>query len=282
MLTSPTLQRQAPYPVVVGHEIIGEVVRVGSKAEGGLRVGDVVGVGAQSDACLNRDSTHSCLECDEEMENYCTRLVGTYASHFFNGDKTFGGYARYHRCPSHFVIKIPDGLAPEFAAPMLCAGVTTYSPLKHFGAGPGKKVGVVGVGGLGHFAVLFAKALGADEVVGISRRASKRQEALDLGCTDYIATEDDKDWQSNNARRLDLIISTVSSPKVRLKINSISDAIWLLQERQQIETILPATTTALLTIYRCRSAATSACSNWRAHSCRLVCQRVSCRFDHPI
>lgn len=97
---------------------------------------------------------------------------------------------------------------------MLCGGATVYSPLKHFGAGPGKRVGIIGVGGLGHFAVLFAKALGADEVVGISRKDSKRQDALDLGCTDYIATDDDKDWQTKNTRRLDLIISTVSSPKV--------------------------------------------------------------------
>jgi D-arabinose 1-dehydrogenase-like Zn-dependent alcohol dehydrogenase len=97
---------------------------------------------------------------------------------------------------------------------MLCGGVTVYSPLKHFGAGPGKKVAVAGVGGLGHFAILFAKALGADEVVGISRKASKRQEALDLGCDDYIATDDDKGWAKLNARRFDLIINTISSEKV--------------------------------------------------------------------
>ncbi|OAQ88789.1 NADP-dependent alcohol dehydrogenase [Purpureocillium lilacinum] len=208
--------RKAPYPVVVGHEIVGVAVRVGSQAEGNIKVGDLVGVGAQSDSCLGRDDGPSfkCAECAERSENYCTRSVVTYASRHRNGDKSYGGYARYHRCPSHFVFKIPDGLAPEFAAPMLCGGVTVYSPLKHFGAGPGKRVGIVGVGGLGHFAVLFAKALGADEVVGISRRASKRQEALDLGCTDYIATEDDKDWETKNARRLDLIISTVSSPKM--------------------------------------------------------------------
>ena len=212
------LQREAPYPVVVGHEIVGLAVRVGSKAEGGIKVGDVVGVGAQSDSCLNRKSDFNCLECDERKENYCMRLTGTYGSTFLSGDKSFGGYARYHRCPSHFVFKVPDGLAPEFAAPMLCAGVTVYSPLKHFGAGPGKRVGIIGVGGLGHFAVLFARALGADEVVGVSRKDSKRQEALDLGCTDYIATDDDKDWQNKNARRLDLIISTVSSPKVRLMV----------------------------------------------------------------
>lgn len=97
---------------------------------------------------------------------------------------------------------------------MLCGGVTVYAPLKLQGCGPGKKVGIVGVGGLGHFGVLFAKALGADEVVGVSRKASKRDECIKLGCDRYIATDDDKDWEKTNARSLDLIICTVSSEKM--------------------------------------------------------------------
>lgn len=209
--------RQAPYPVVVGHEIVGVAVRVGSKAEGGIKEGDIVGVGAQSDSCQNRKSINpkQCDACASGEENYCTVMAATYGGKFpTTGDKTYGGHAKYHRCPSHFVIKIPDGLKPEHAAPMLCGGVTVYSPLKYFGAGPGKKVGIVGVGGLGHFAVLFARALGAEEVVGISRRASKKQEAMDLGCTDYIATADDEEWQTKNMRRFDLIICTVSSEKM--------------------------------------------------------------------
>ncbi|PHH91729.1 hypothetical protein CDD83_10507 [Cordyceps sp. RAO-2017] len=204
--------REAPYPVVVGHEIVGVAVRVGSEAEGNIRVGDVVGVGAQSDACLGRDG--ACSACSGSAENYCAGAVTTYGAKFRDGSETRGGYGLYHRCPSHFVIKIPDGLAPELAAPMLCGGVTVFSPLRHFGAGPGKRVGVIGVGGLGHFAVLFAKALGADEVVGISRRENKRKEATDLGCDDYIATEDDPDWARKNANRFDLIVSTVSSTKM--------------------------------------------------------------------
>jgi len=202
------------YPCVVGHEIVGVAVRVGSKAEGNIKVGDTVGVGAQSDSCLGRDGP--CNACSHDEEQYCAGRVNTYAAKHRNGGTAWGGHALYHRAPSHFVIKIPQGLAPEFAAPMLCGGVTVYSPLKHFGAGPGKKVGVVGVGGLGHFAVLFAKALGADEVVGISRKADKRDDALALGCDDYIATDDDADWQSKSAERLDIIISTVSSPKMPL------------------------------------------------------------------
>ncbi|TQV91679.1 hypothetical protein V2A60_008618 [Cordyceps javanica] len=203
-----------PYPCVVGHEIVGVAVRVGSKAEGGIKVGDIVGVGAQSDSCLGRGKKE-CTPCKTDEEPYCVNGgVNTYGSIHYNGDKAYGGYALYHRAPSHFVIKIPDGLAPEYAAPMLCGGVTVFSPLKHWGVGPGKKVGIAGVGGLGHFAVIFAKAMGADEVVGISRKASKRDEAMALGCDDYIATEDDKEWAQHNARRFDVIISTVSSAKM--------------------------------------------------------------------
>lgn len=208
------LQGATPYPCVVGHEIVGVAVRVGSKAEGGIKVGDIVGVGAQADSCLGRDPK-PCNPCKIGEEPYCVNgNVGTYGSKHRNGSPTYGGYATYHRAPSHFVFKIPDGLAPEYAAPMLCGGVTVYSPLRHWGVGPGKKVGIAGVGGLGHFAVLFAKALGADEVVGISRKASKRDEALQLGCDDYIATDDDKDWGKHNAGRFDVIISTVSSAKM--------------------------------------------------------------------
>lgn len=131
-----------------------------------------------------------------------------------NGEKSYGGYALYNRCPSHFVIKIPDGISSAAAAPMLCAGITTYAPLKAHGCGPGKRVGVIGVGGLGHFALLFAKALGADQVVAISRGSSKKEDALKLGADHYISTQDQVDWAKSNTATLDLIISTVDSPKV--------------------------------------------------------------------
>lgn len=202
---------QPDYPVVVGHEIVGTAVRVGSKAEGGIKVGDVVGVGAQSDSCLGRDGP--CDVCEAGAENYCNGSVHTFNSKHRNGGKGYGGYALYHRAPSHFVIKVPEGLRPEYAAPMLCGGVTVYSPLRHFGAGPGKKVGVIGVGGLGHFAIIFAKALGADEVVGISRKESKRDEVLKLGADGYIATDDEEDWKKKYAGHFDIIVSTVSAPK---------------------------------------------------------------------
>lgn len=149
------------------------------------------------------------------MEQYCEhKFVGTYAGTHLNGDKAWGGYALYNRSPSHFVVKIPEGVASAAAAPMLCAGVTTYSPLKHYGAGPGKTVGVVGLGGLGHFAILWAKALGVDKIVAISRKAEKAEDALKLGADAYIATDDDPKAFAEHAISLDIIISTVSSAKV--------------------------------------------------------------------
>jgi D-arabinose 1-dehydrogenase-like Zn-dependent alcohol dehydrogenase len=143
--------------------------------------------------------------------------VGTYNGVYPNNEgKSYGGYADYNRANGRFVIKIPEGLPSEHAAPLLCGGVTMYSPLKQKGCGPGKKVGIIGVGGLGHFGVLFAKALGADKVVGISRKASKRDEVLSLGADEYIATDEDENWATENARSLDLIICTVSSAKMPL------------------------------------------------------------------
>ena len=144
-------------------------------------------------------------------------MVNTYGSVYPNDEgKSYGGYADYNRTHSRFVFKIPSGLSSEDAAPMLCGGITVFSPLKHNGCGPGKTVGIVGVGGLGHFGVLFAKALGADRVVGISRKASKKDEVLALGADQYIATDDDKYWFVDNARSLDLIVCTVSSEKMPL------------------------------------------------------------------
>ncbi len=202
------------YPCCVGHEIVGTAVRVGSKAVGGIKVGDRVGVGAQSDACVGRFG--DCPECAMGWENYCShKFVGTYNSVHYNGWKSYGGYALYNRVPSHFAVKIPDAIPSAEAAPMLCGGVTLYSPLKHNNCGPGKRVGIIGVGGLGHFGVLFAKALGADKVVAISRKTGKSEDALKMGADLYIATDDEPDWATKYTRSLDLIVCTVSSTKVR-------------------------------------------------------------------
>lgn len=197
----------------VGHEIVGKAVKVGKNISH-VKVGDRVGVGAQARACLQPD----CVECQSNRESYCPReSINTYGSIYPRGEgKSYGGYADYNRTHGHWVIPIPDGLASKDAAPMLCGGITVFSPLKENGAGPGKTVGIVGVGGLGHFGVLFAKALGADKVVGISRKASKRDEVLALGADQYIATDDDPNWVAENKKSIDLIINTVSSAKMPL------------------------------------------------------------------
>jgi D-arabinose 1-dehydrogenase-like Zn-dependent alcohol dehydrogenase len=208
------------YPCCVGHEIVGIAVRVGSQAENGIKLGDRVGVGAQNDSCLNRDGP--CDECASGQETYCPKLLGlTYNARHWNGAKSYGGYALYHRSPSHFVVKIPEAIPSAFAAPMLCAGITTYSPLRQNGCGPGKKVGIIGVGGLGHYAIQFARALDASRIVALSRRADKEADALRLGADTYIATAEDPNWTKDHARSLDLIISTVSSAKVCIRIHSI-------------------------------------------------------------
>lgn len=211
------------YPCVVGHEIIGTVVRVGaavptlpsSSASRDIHVGDRVGVGAQSMSCLRAE----CEACADGQESYCPRIMGTYNGRYPDEQrsKSYGGFAEYWRGPAHFVVKIPDALPSAEAAPLLCAGVTVFSPLRKYGAGPGKSVGIVGIGGLGHLGVLFAKALECDRVVGISRTSGKRKDTIEgLGADDFIATAEDPKWARKHARSLDVIICTVSSPDMPL------------------------------------------------------------------
>lgn len=152
------------------------------------------------------------------MEQHCPRgFVGTYNGKYKeSGYWSMGGYADYLRVPAHFAVKVPERLKSQDAAPMLCGGITVFSPLKNNGAGPGKRVGIVGLGGLGHFGVLFAKALGCEKVVAISRRRNKAKDALAMGADEYIATSEDEKWERKHSRTLDLIISTVSSPDMPL------------------------------------------------------------------
>ena len=142
------------------------------------------------------------------------KMVQTYSSRYPNGVKTMGGFAKYWRGPSDWVFLIPAGMSASEAAPMLCGGITLYSPLKRFGAGPGKSVGIIGIGGLGHFGLLFAKALGADKVVAISRNSKKKSDAFKLGATDFIATDEEEGWSMKHFGSCDLIISTVSTSQV--------------------------------------------------------------------
>lgn len=152
-------------------------------------------------------------------------MVGTYNGKYPDGSKSYGGYADYCRAPAAFAVKIPDGMKISEAAPMLCGGITVFNPLKNNGAGPGKRVGIIGLGGLGHFGVLFAAALKCDEVVVISRTDAKKEDAFKMGATKFIATEE-KGWNKKNAKSLDLIVCTVSSPQM-----PISEYLQLLRVR---------------------------------------------------
>jgi alcohol dehydrogenase (NADP+) len=141
-------------------------------------------------------------------------MVQTYNSRYPSGEKAMGGYGTHWRGPARFVFAIPEGMNLAEVGPMLCGGITLYAPLKNNGCGPGKSVGIVGIGGLGHFGVMFAKALGADKVVALSRKEDKRADALSLGADQYIATDEEEKWAETNAGSLDLINSTVSNPNV--------------------------------------------------------------------
>ena len=194
----------------VGHEIVGKAVRTGKNVKN-IKVGDRVGVGAQASSCMKA----SCPDCSQGIPNYCLGFVDTYAQPYpDNKGNSYGGYSDYNRTNSHFVFKIPEALDSAAAAPLLCAGLTVWSPLKQYQCGPGKNVGIVGIGGLGHIGVMFAKALCADKVIAISRKNNKKADALALGADDYIATDEDTDWEAQRGRALDLIISTVSSEKM--------------------------------------------------------------------
>lgn len=191
--------------MVPGHEIAGVVTEVGPGVTK-FAVGDRVGVGCMVDSC------RECDNCKAGQEQYCTGggMVGTYNALDKNGEPTYGGYARAIVVDENYVVRIPDGLALDVAAPLLCAGITTYSPLKHWNAGPGKKVAVLGMGGLGHMAVKIAHALGA-EVTVLSQSLRKKDDGLKLGADHYYATSDPKTFEEL-AGSFDLILSTVSAP----------------------------------------------------------------------
>lgn len=192
------------FPLVPGHEIAGVVTAVGEDVTG-FRVGDRVGVGCLVDSC------GKCPECLDGLEQFCTGpggAVGTYNSTGRDGLPTLGGYSASITVEERFCLHIPDELTLEAAAPLLCAGITTFSPLRRWGAGPGKRVAVVGLGGLGHMAVQIAVALGA-EVSVISRTMAKADDGYALGATAYYAASEPGTYKSlRNA--FDLIICTVS------------------------------------------------------------------------
>ncbi|MEU6351731.1 NAD(P)-dependent alcohol dehydrogenase [Streptomyces sp. NPDC047072] len=191
------------YPVVPGHEIAGVVAEVGPEVNR-YAVGDRVGVGCMVNSC------RQCAPCRAGEEQYCTQgTVLTYGSIDRDGTLTQGGYSTHVVVDEDFVLRIPEGIGLDEAAPLLCAGVTTYSPLTRWGAGPGKKVGVIGLGGLGHVAVKLAKAMGA-EVTVLSRTLVKKDDGLHLGADHYYATNDPATFEQL-AGTLDLIVNTVSA-----------------------------------------------------------------------
>ncbi|MFH0174591.1 NAD(P)-dependent alcohol dehydrogenase [Streptomyces cacaoi] len=195
---------EAIFPMVPGHEIAGVVSEVGPGVTR-FAVGDRVGVGCLVDSC------RECGNCKAGLEQYCTGgSVGTYNAVGKDGEPTYGGYAQKIVVDENYVVGIPDGLSLDVAAPLLCAGITTYSPLKHWNAGPGKKVAILGMGGLGHMGVKIAHALGA-EVTVLSQSLRKKDDGLKLGADHYYATSDEKTFKEL-AGTFDLILSTVSAP----------------------------------------------------------------------
>ena len=192
------------YPIVPGHEIVGRVVEVGT-AVTRHRVGDLVGVG-----CLV-DSDHDCPACRADHEHLCSNPVFTYNSPDAHGTApvTYGGYSAGIVVDERFVLRVPAGLEPAGVAPLLCAGITTYSPLKRWGAGPGRKVGVVGLGGLGHMGVKFARAFGARTVV-FTTSAAKAADAVRLGAHEVVVSSDAAAMAAQ-AGSFDLVLNTVSA-----------------------------------------------------------------------
>lgn len=192
------------YPCVPGHEIVGRVAEIGDEVAG-FKIGDKVGVGCIVDSC------RKCPACKEGLQQYCqVGMVGTYGGvEPVIGGPTYGGYSDSIVVDQGYVLRIPEGMALASAAPLLCAGITLYSPLRHWGAGPGKKVGIVGLGGLGHMGVKLAHAMGAHTVL-FTTSTSKVADAKRLGADDVVLSTK-PDEMAKHTGSFDLIIDTVAA-----------------------------------------------------------------------
>ncbi len=190
------------YPTVPGHEIIGKVTQIGNEISG-IQVGDLVGVGCLVDSC------RTCESCQKDLEQYCLNgFTGTYnGKEKYLGTQTFGGYSEKIVVDEHFVLKVPTNLNPAAVAPLLCAGITTWSPLRHWNVTEGSKVAVVGLGGLGHMAIKLANGLGAS-VTLFSRSEGKIEDAKKLGA-DAVIISTDKNQMKSVRGKFDVIIDTV-------------------------------------------------------------------------
>jgi alcohol dehydrogenase (NADP+) len=194
----------AKFPMVPGHEIVGRVVAVGANVKK-LEVGELAGIGCMVDSC------RTCSSCERGLENYCLNgMTPTYNGFERDGKTpTYGGYAKHVVCDERFVLKVAEQGSLETIAPLLCAGITTYSPLRHWKVGKGSKVGVVGLGGLGHMGVKLAVAMGA-EVTLFSSTNRKRDDAKRLGAHEYVVTSEGGDMAKHRGR-LDFVLDTVSA-----------------------------------------------------------------------
>ncbi len=192
------------YPCVPGHEVVGKVSRVGKNVTE-FKAGDVAVIGCIIDSC------GTCHSCRHGEEQYCEAETGILQTNNGpmnpTGQNTYGGYSNHIVVKEKYLMKLPEGVAPESAAPIVCAGITTYSPLKRWGVKPGMKVGIVGMGGLGHMAVKFAKAMGA-EVTVISTSEEKKEDALRFGATHFVYSEHN-DQMREASRSLDFILNTI-------------------------------------------------------------------------
>jgi uncharacterized zinc-type alcohol dehydrogenase-like protein len=194
----------ALFPMVPGHEIAGTVTKVGS-AVTKFKVGDLIGVGVFVDSC------RKCENCIAGLQQYCLEsMTGTYNGYERDGKTiAMGGYSNYFVINEDFAVTIPAGLPLEGVAPLLCAGITLYSPIKHWNVGPGKKVAVMGLGGLGHMGVKFAVAMGA-EVTVLSHSPSKEKDALAMGAHHFVSTKDEKVF-AELEKQFDVILNTISA-----------------------------------------------------------------------
>ncbi|ACP21585.1 NADP-dependent alcohol dehydrogenase C (plasmid) [Sinorhizobium fredii NGR234] len=192
------------YPCVPGHEMVGRVTAVGTEVTK-YKVGDIAGVGVMVDSC------RQCANCRDGLEQFCdngnTETYNSYDKH--TGGHTLGGYSSHIVVDEHFVLRIPEGLDPAAVAPLLCAGITTYSPLRRWKVGPGQKVGIVGLGGLGHMGVKIAKALGA-HVVLFTTSSGKAKDAERLGAAEVVLSTD-SNAMAQQANSFDFILDTISA-----------------------------------------------------------------------
>lgn len=194
----------AKYPCIPGHEIVGKVRAIGNEVKK-FKLGDTVGVGCMVGSC------RECKSCKEGLEQYCDQgMVGTYDASLPNGDYTKGGYSTHIVVDEYFVLNIPKNLNLAAAAPLLCAGITTYSPLKHVGVKKGDRVAILGLGGLGHMGVKLAASFGA-EVTVLSRSPNKKDDAKKLGAHNFVLTSD-KNAVAQHTKYFDYILDTVSAP----------------------------------------------------------------------